>query len=414
MTKAFTRTVDISYVLIFYVGFQAGRYYLENRIQELGFVVVLTLYAFGAIKLAMQRADVKWSIWFWTTPLVISYPMVISSVTYYLHTGSNVFYSFFAAREFLIIYLAPTIFFMYKLGYPIERLEKIFVISLTLVIINYLFFYSILDLAAMKRGANLYVSQQVTWDAWRGYRLKPPTTGIFLGTSYCLIMITQKIELIKKVGVIILLSMLLFCWYILVQRTQIATIIVSFVLFAILFSRPSRINLLIFSLPVVVLAILLFSGKFLNIFFEEDITRKVTARICLQSISENPLLGYGTASWKGISYADIFGKQFYPSDIGLLGVVFKYGVLGVGIYLYILVLLMYRSVTTNLYYVFYNKKINPLLMSLVIWMIGVSVNTILVPAFMDMKGLILVSFIIGITACYRDKFLLNIKIKNKV
>ena len=56
MTKTFTRTVDISYVLIFYVGFQGGRYYLENRIQELGFVVVLTLFAYGAIKLAMQRA----------------------------------------------------------------------------------------------------------------------------------------------------------------------------------------------------------------------------------------------------------------------------------------------------------------------------------------------------------------------
>ena len=77
MSKAFIRTVDLSYVLIFYVGFQAGRYYLENRIQELGFVVVLTLFSFGAIKLAMQRADVKWSIWFWITPLLISYPMVI-------------------------------------------------------------------------------------------------------------------------------------------------------------------------------------------------------------------------------------------------------------------------------------------------------------------------------------------------
>jgi len=405
MSKAFIRTVDLSYVLIFYVGFQAGRYYLENRIQELGFVVVLTLFSFGAIKLAMQRADVKWSIWFWITPLLISYPMVISPITYYLHTGSNVFYSFFAAREFLIIYLAPTIYFIYKLGYPIERLEKIFVISLTIVIINYLFFYSILDLAAMKRGANLYVSQQVTWDAWRGYRLKPPTTGIFLGTSYCVIMMIQKVDYLKKIGIIILLSMLLFCWYILVQRTQIATIVVSFVIFTMMFSRPSRINLLIFIMPVVVLAILLVSGKFIDIFFEEDVTRKVTARICLESINENPILGYGVASWKGISYADIFGKQFFPSDVGLLGVVFKYGIAGVCIYLYILILLMHRIVKTNFYYMFVYKKINPLLMSFVIWLIGVSINTVLVPAFMDMKGLILASFIIGITACYRDRFI---------
>ncbi len=411
MTKALTRTVDIAYMFIFYVGFQGGKYYLENRIQELGFIVVLTLFAYGVIKLAMQRAEVKWSWWFWITPLLISYPMVISSVTYHINTGSNFLYSFFAAREFLIIYLAPTIFFMYKLGYQIERLEKMFIISLALTIINYLFFYSILDLAAMARGSSLYMSQQVTWDAWRGYRLKPPTTGIFIATSYCLIMITQKIELRKKVGVIILLSMLLFCWHILVQRTQIATIIVSFVLFAILVSRPSRVNILVFGLPIVIVIILLFSGIFVEVFFEEDLRRGLTAKICLQTISEKPMLGFGTASYKGISYQSLFGKQFYPSDIGFLGVCFKYGILGGCIYLYLLLLIMFRGVKTNWYYSYYKKRVNPLLMSLVIWVIGTSINTILVPSLMFMQGLMIGSFMIGITACYRDKFLQQINLK---
>ncbi len=50
-------------------------------------------------------------------------------------------------------------------------------------------------------------------------------------------------------------------------------------------------------------------------------------------------------------------------------------------------------------------------MSLVIWVIGTSINTILVPSLMFMQGLMIGSFMIGITACYRDKFLQQINLK---
>jgi len=352
----------------------------------------------------MQRADVKWSLWFWIPPLIISYPMIISSTIYYLNTGSNIFYSFFAAREFLIIYMAPTIFFMYELGYPIERLEKAFGISLILIIINYIFFYSTLDLKAMLIGSNLYMSQQITFDEWRGYRLKPPTAALYLATSYFLILMTQKLGSIKKIGVIIILSMVLFCWSIVVTRSQIAMLILSTILYPILFSRPSRINNLIFVSPVVFIIIYLISDALVEVFFEVDKIRKETAKICLEVISEKPILGFGTASHKGISYQTVFGQYFDPSDIGFLGICFKYGVLGGSIYLYVLLLIMIRSVKTNWYYFFYKKKINPLLIALVIWVVGVSINTILVPELIFMQGIYMASFIIGLTACYRGEF----------
>jgi len=342
-------------------------------------------------------------LWFWIPSLIISYPMIISSTTYYLNTGSNIFYSFFATREFLIIYLAPTIFYMYKLGYPIERLEKLFVISIIIAILNYLFFYLTLDLVALKWGSHLYMSQQITFDEWRGYRLKPPTAALYLATSYFLILMMYKLGSIKKFGVIIILSMVMFCWYIVVQRSQITMLILSTILYPILFSRPSRINVLIFVLPVVFLTILLFLGTLVEIFFEVDKIRKETYRICLEIISEKPILGFGTASWKGITYQTVLGQYFYPSDSGFIGICFKYGILGGSIYLYILLLIVVRSVKTNWHYFFYKKKINPLLIALVIWVIGTSIN-FLVAELVFMQGIYMASFIIGLTACYRDKF----------
>jgi len=62
-----------------------------------------------------------------------------------------------------------------------------------------------------------------------------------------------------------------------------------------------------------------------------------------------------------------------------------------------------RSVKTNWHYFFYKKKINPLLIALVIWVIGTAIN-FLVAELVFMQGIYMASFIIGLTACYYDKF----------
>jgi O-antigen ligase len=49
---------------------------------------------------------------------------------------------------------------------------------------------------------------------------------------------------------------------------------------------------------------------------------------------EYPLLGLGEASYHSISIQDIFGPNFSPTDIGLLGVALQYGVVGLLLYLF--------------------------------------------------------------------------------
>ena len=63
------------------------------------------------------------------------------------------------------------------------------------------------------------------------------------------------------------------------------------------------------------------------------IARLQSSRIALASLAEHPLFGFGTSSYYSVSYQDVFGRHFYPGDIGLLGVVFRNGLLGAGFYL---------------------------------------------------------------------------------
>ena len=404
MLSTHKNKIDIAYVFIFYIGFQGGKYFLQNRIQEVGFAVILCLFFYGAIKLALQRASIKWQWWFWCVPIVISYPMIISSVMYYLNTGSNVMYSFFATREFLILFLSPTIYFLYKLGYPIERLEKVIVFSLVIAVINYLFFYLTLDLPSMALGGDEYMAKQVTWDPWRGYRLKAPSAALIVATCYCLIMLIKKNDFVIKVGVFIFFGLVIFIWSLLMARTQMASLFLSIIIYVLFFMRPKSLNILMLVMPIILVVIGVMASSVIEFFLIEDHTRAKSFNIALQVIREHPIFGFGTASWKGITYQSIFGKTFYPSDIGFIGIFFKYGIVGGILYLAFIFYLLVRIVKANWCFTLYYKYSNPLLVSFVLWDLLITFNVLLIPTLVFTPGMMMAAIIIGLTACYRDKY----------
>ena len=403
MNVSLGKLIDFSYFIIFFSGYQGGKYFANNRLQELAFASTFALFMFGAIKLAMMRSEIKWKWWFWSAPLLVAYPMLVAPVSFSINTNANVFFSFFATREFLMAFLAPSIYFMYKLGYPIERLEKVFVVSLFFLIINYLFHYFRLDLRETFLGGG-YMSAQVTYDEWRGFRLKPPTYALFLITVYCLIFLVQENLVVKKVGVVLVLCMVGYVWYILLQRSQIAGLALSLLLYPLLFSRPKRINLLLFGIPIIFLAILMGSESFFDIFMEEDKIRAKSFNIAIKMFFEVPLFGFGQASNAGVTYQSLFGYRFFPSDLGLIGVFFRFGLIGGFIYLFFLFFILTRIVKANWSSRIIYKKHNPVILALLIWMISVAINIILIPTFGYIQGITTGALIIGLTACYRDYF----------
>ena len=67
--------IGLSFFIIFYTGFQGGRYFLANRIQELGLLLSLGLFVYSALLSALQvRArDLRWNWWFFATLAFIAY-----------------------------------------------------------------------------------------------------------------------------------------------------------------------------------------------------------------------------------------------------------------------------------------------------------------------------------------------------
>ena len=405
------KVVDCAYIIIFFAGFQGGKYFLNNRFQELAFAATLALFIYGATKLAVNQSEIKWKWWFWSAPLVVAYPMLVASVSFALHADANVFFSFFAAREFLIAFLAPSIYFMYKLGYPIQRLEKVFIGSLIVLIVNYLFHYFRLDLREAFLGGG-YMSYQVTYDEWRGFRLKPPTFALFILTVYCLIYLVQRNEWLKKSGIFLVFCLIGYIWFILFQRSQMAGLVLSILLYPLLFSRPNRINILLFGMPIIMFLIILISEAFVEAFAEEDKIRAKSFGIAINMFLKYPLFGFGQASNAGVTYQSLFGYRFFPSDLGLIGVFFRFGVVGGLTYLFFVFYIFIRIVKANWYYRHIYKRHNPVILSLLIWVISININIILIPSIGYIQGITTAAIIVGLTACFRDEFKISEGVNN--
>jgi len=396
------RIIDIAFLIIFFFGYKGGLYILNNRLQELGFLMTLILFLYGASKLAIEKEEINWQWWFWSAPLFVGYFVIVPAVVFYLHTGSNALFSFFASREFIVAFLAPTIYFIYKLGYPTERLEAVFVVSLLLLLLNYLFFYFYLDLEAIYRKGG-YLSIQISYDEWRGYRLKAPATALYILTIFCMVNFFQRVRWVKRFILLLVFCLLCYVWSLRMARNQIAAMIVSTLLYPLFFSRPNRINLIIFASPVILFLMTLLTETFVDVFMEADKIRANSYRIAVDIIEQNPLFGFGQQSREGVSYTSIFGKGFYPSDIGLIGLLFRFGIVGGMTYLFFVFYLLVRIVKVNWYFKFVFEQLNPVLWSLLIWMIGAVLNTWLKTEFAYIPGLMTGSLIIGLSACYRDK-----------
>jgi len=407
--------IDIALVLIFYAGYQGGKYWFSNRFQEIGIALAMTMFLYAAVRLAtskqrisregLSKPTIRWAWWFWTTPLLVFYLMVSPSLSFSLIEGSAFAPSFFGTREFLILFLAPAIYFIYKTGYPIERIERMFVLGLILIVFNYLFHYFRIDLPSAYFSSG-YTSYLVTYDEWRGYRLKPPLIALVIITLYTLIRLVQKDRILKKIGWIILFCVIAYIWFLVKARSQMATVVLAVLLYPLFFSRPKRINFFILISPLAFFVLLTLGGVILEKFTQAEgaEVRASSYLIAIENIQKYPFFGYGQSSAYSKTYQDIFGKKFFPTDLGIIGITFKYGGIGAAIYVFYNLFILIRLMKVNWYYRFRHGRHNPVLWSLFVLFIAVSINLFLNPVLAMMQGLTSAAFALGLGACYLEEY----------
>ncbi|MCF8004777.1 MAG: hypothetical protein K9L32_11370 [Chromatiaceae bacterium] len=391
-------------ILIFFAGYQGGKYFLNNRFQELGLALTFALFFYGALYTALTDRSIRWNWWFWSAPVLVGYIMLSSSLTFALNAGVGILPSLFASREFLIIFLAPTLYFLYRLGLPLAQLEKLFVISLIIIILNYILSYHSVDLEAAYFSTG-YMSYLVTYDEWRGYRLKPPTFALIILTCFALMRLVQYTRVMEKLGWLLVLGLVGYVWSLILARSQMATVALAIMIYPLFLSRANRMNLLILVLPVGLILLIGLSGFLIDSFMHAE-GAEVRAKsyiLAWKTTMEMPVFGYGQSSGYSKTYQDIFGPKFFPTDLGIIGTAFKWGFIGVGLYLFFNFFVLSRLMKVNWAYRKRYGTHNPVIWSLLMMMTALSLNLILNPGLAYMQGLTTASFAIALTAGYYEE-----------
>ena len=381
-----------------FAGCQGGRYYLANRLQELGIASALALFALGLWQGMFRLSRDEWLCWVRRPVLLIFGIMLVSSVVFTLNYEGNVLYSFFSAREFMLAFAGPGIYLLCRCGFPLASVERVVWAALVALMVNYLFFYFTMDLRAAFFSPDHTVSNLVTYDEWRGFRLKPPLFAIMVGLLGALMLLMQSRRPLTATAALLVVGLAAFIWSIVMFRSTLATMILSMLLYPVFLARRNRLHLIVVMIPLAMVLIPVVAQLALNHFLQADggNIRAKAFMLAFEHIPRHFLLGAGEDSAYGDSYQDLVAFYFYPSDLGLVGTFYKYGLVGTCLYLFMHGKIWRALWRANLVHTETCGRHNALLWGLLIFFTAQTFNLALNPGLAYAQGITLGSFALAL------------------
>lgn len=200
---------------------------------------------------------------------------------------------------------------------------------------------------------------------------------------------------------------LVYVWILVSQRSMAATLIAATLAYHFLFAKKVRLGLFFLVLPSLIIAVTVGVNSAIehlsNLDPETDGVRYKSGMIAWQSFLNTPILGFGQQSNSTLTEQKIFWYKFFSADLGLIGILFKYGAVGAVVYIAFSIFLIKRMISTNWMIKQATGKINPVIISLLIVYLAFTLNIFLTPAFTYIPGITAGAFGIALTSIWQHK-----------
>lgn len=392
--------------IVVYAAFKGGYYFLANRLQEIGILLSLILFigTSGLVAFNVKERDLNWSFWFFSTFLFFIYSCVLPAYLFSVQVGVPMFPSFAASREFMIVFIGPALYFLGRLGFDVDDLVKIIMITIGLIVLSYVFHYFRIDLAAANTSSDPAIKGMIANDG-RGYRLKPPSVALFLGTILSAYLAFSYINKREKAFWRFTFGMAIFSWIILQARAPTVMLILGTAIYHFSLARKNRLGMLFLGLAFLIPVYPILIDQYFEMSSKIDGgVRYNSYLIAFDVIKQYPWFGLGQASNFSKSEGALFGKLFYSSDLGLVGVAFKFGIIGAISYVFFIVYALVRSIRTNWLIIRHTGKGNIFLIASIIKFSTDLLNSVLSYHYVQVHGVAHLSMIIALTALYRRKY----------
>lgn len=319
---------------IFFAGFNGTLYFLHNLLQDVAFLLILCLFIASAFFCGLRKTSFSWSLVFFTPLLLCLYLMIVPALSWSNLTGANPVPSIAAARGFLMILIFPSLIFLIELKFPVEKIVQIFIQTAVIVTLLYLVHYFRIDMLSYYHSTDVWKRAQVLVDSWRGYRLIAPLLAFNIASVVSYVMIFQSKQMMHKLAWAGVFLITIYCWFLIMARQEIAMLIAGVICYHIWFAYKVRLGLFFTCVLIAIPIIIVGSYELFVHLSQAGVNDKVRYYAYLQAhetVISRPFFGAGVGSYKSIHEGQVF-EGFSSTDIGALGILFRYGIVGFSLY----------------------------------------------------------------------------------
>ncbi len=388
-------------------GFQSGKYIFYNRMQELSMGVTLLLFFYSAyIAAHIKQTSINWNFWFFGPIVGIALVTTIPAYLFASHNGVAMLPSVLANRAIFNYLLCPAIVFLYVSGMSAAEIETTIVSVFKWSVIVYLCAYFILPMPEYFVSADPWKAGLVTFD-YRGYRLKIPFKVMVISC----ILFVHKLATDKGnsatwflFSCLVILSLNLYT-----SRSLNAGIVISGLAYFFLLKSKRHAPIFLMLLPIIIL------GQAFGIisFFEHlsiqnaagNDVRFDSYKKALQIIERFPLFGMGMMSAVTITDSQLIWKYFFADDIGIVGITYRYGIVGALIYLTFGVKLIANQISLHWKYTALKRPNSSVQIALLCAMINTMMNIVLNVDFIIPDGVMFACLIISLNAIHKREII---------
>ncbi|KAA3645143.1 MAG: hypothetical protein DWP98_11550 [Bacteroidetes bacterium] len=368
------------------------------EILDLGFIVFLSSFF---VYLTVKCFKTKQISRLYLLLLILSLVPILGAVQAMIYYNQPFIYGILSERlKVLAIGGLLIVNFLEKGLITLEQIKK------TVLYLAFLILVVLLFLNIFVPGSTMEEYDFVVNTASKGYRFKLNNSLIVILFFYSLIVGVEQNK-IRYLGLVLIilfyltflykarsltLSIIIATAFYLVQRVKFYRLISFGVIFTVVSTFIFAVAFVFFNEQIIKIAELFSSA--LSVFIGGEVTdssalsRYSQYEIASEGIAKHPFLGNGFLSSRfGGGLTGLYG-YFYPSDIGWMGTLYLYGILGTAIYIIPFILTAYYSFKIKKL----NKKVDAFASAMVYTMLYFFIHSTTAGFFVKKLGIIIFVF----------------------
>ncbi len=347
--KIKSRSVFLTAVSVFILlcAFNLGIYFPGAYLNEIGLCLLVVSYGIGITIIGLPADQfIKYAL----LPAVVILGFIFFyAMVYSVHTGSSLVASILAQRNFIFFLWVPWIIMIRKSGMSTDAIEKMLFYAMAIATTTYFIVYMMIYIPQTLPFIKTILINILGIDQDRGIRVKGPMFIVLISLYYY----PGLLKKAKNYQAFLWIWFLILCDGVVLILHQPRTLLIGGFLSLItlyVLSRDRRFFRRIMILLIPAVLIVMVAGRpILHLVGDQfggnfSLSARIfSAGIAWRSIQNYPIFGLGFASHQSLAYQKFFGDSFYPDDIGLLGVVFQFGIAGGLLYVGGLIWLIFTS-----------------------------------------------------------------------